>query len=832
MQNNNSIVSRLTGILSRTGLICLVLFSLSCSDEKEEQKKAAAEQPYKLNQPLMTFAAYDEGYPITTKDIDPQASYKTPDYLEYYKDYYADKVQPPPFNFDVDLTGKTFQELRLLRAEILARHGFLFMDYVMRSHFNATKWYQPVFWDENFQIKLSEQEKKFIDKVLRAETALYKNNYIQAGGYKKANMENVVNWQQFSDIPAVVKQHLTADGFVINKASHEQLFHVYDQNYYDYTPSFITTDLYLQVLHMHISKEMQALEEQKMYPLLDGLLTALYEASKKDAAAPAVTVRNAGAWNQTYFAVALTLLKGKKYAVPAGMEEAFDFEYTHINDAEKIDRSDFLADSLMDYTQFIPRGNYTRTDSLKQYFKCVKWLNSAVIFLDTDEHLSSAVSIGRYLTALQPAKEQYLQFSKVIGFLAGDENNLSFYHVLKVLEKYKQAKPEELLAPATLSSIRKALYAMDPAKFRPAGANDRTMEFLARKKVVFTAGRYTFDGEILQRLVHVLKPKPLRPIPKALDVFAAMGNKTAEDILLNTYKEGQKWSGYPDTLAVLKDKFRNYNNWNNCVYNKQMEAVLALQQTDPKAPYFMQLPAWQKKNLNTMLASWTELKHDMVLYIQQPSGAEMGDGGEVPPPQKLSYVEPSITCWNTCLEFLNLNADMLGENGMLTAALQQRNNALTDLGTFLLRISEQELKGQKISAQDFERLSFVGGEIERLTLDIIESTEVSTTTVNSPDRYMAVVTDVYTYNDVCLQEGVGKADEIYVVVEINGLLYLTRGAVFSQYEFTGPSADRLTDEAWQEQLFKDGIEQKQAVWMNDIRIAVPEIKTAPNFNLY
>ena len=831
MQNNNCIVNRLDGMLRKAGLVCLVLLWFSCS-EKEAEKKTAAEQTYRLNQPLMQFAPYDEGYPITTKDIDPQAPYKNTDYLEYYKDFYAGKVPPPPFNFDVDLSGKTFQELRLLRAEVLARHGFLFMDYVMRAYFNATKWYQPVFWDPDFQIKLSDPEKKFIDKVLRAEAPLYKNNYIKAAGYEKANMDNVVNWQQFSDFPETVKQHLAADGFVINKSKHEQLFHVYDHNYYDYIPSFITTDLYLQVLHMHISKEMQNLETQKMYPLLDLLLTELYDASKKDAVSANVNLRKAGAWNQTYFAIALSELKGKKYAVPAGMENAFDFEYTHINDAEKIDRSDFLADSLMDYTQFIPRGNYTRTDSLKQYFKCVKWLNSAVIFLDTDDRLSSAVQIGYHLVSSDNANTNYLKFSKVIGFLAGDENNLSFYHLIKVLEKMKETRQEALLSPTNLNKIRTALYAQDPSKFGAAGANERTIDFLARKKVVFTAGRYTFDGEILQRLVHVLKPEPLRPIPKALDVFAVMGNKTAEDILLNTYKEDQHWKGYKDTLDVLKDKFKGYDNWNNCVYNKQMEAVLSLQKADARAPYFMKLPAWQKKNLNTMLGSWTELKHDMVLYIQQPSGAEMGDGGDVPPPQKLSYVEPNTTFWNTCLEFLKLNAAMLESNSVMTPTLQKRNDELTELCALLLRISEQELKGQKISATDFETLSFVGGNVERLTLDIIESTEMTTTTVNSPDRYMAVVTDVYTYNDECLQEGVGKADEIYVAVEINGLLYLTRGAVFSQYEFVGPSSNRLTDEEWQKDLFENNKEPKQAIWMNDIRIAIPEIKTAPNFNLY
>ncbi|MEW5920980.1 MAG: DUF3160 domain-containing protein [Bacillota bacterium] len=49
--------------------------------------------------------------------------------------------------------------------------------------------------------------------------------------------------------------------------------------------------------------------------------------------------------------------------------------------------------------------------------------------------------------------------------------------------------------------------------------------------------------------------------------------------------------------------------------------------------------------------------------------------------------------------------------------------------------------------------------------------------------------------------GVGPAHEIYVVVPIGGRLYLTRGAVFSYYEFD--ALERINDEQWQEILKED-----------------------------
>lgn len=262
-----------------------------------------------------------------------------------------------------------------------------------------------------------------------------------------------------------------------------------------------------------------------------------------------------------------------------------------------------------------------------------------------------------------------------------------------------------------------------------------------------------------------------------------------------------------------------------------MEAILTLAKPEQGAPYFMNLPNWQKKNLNTMLATWTGLKHDMLLYIEQPDGAEMGGGGGfLPPPQKIAYVEPQLSFWNKCAELLELNRDMLEKNQLMTEKLGYRNKELIGLTRLMANISKKELAGEKISNQEFNSLSYIGGEIERLTLNIIESNVGYMSSVSTPDRYIAIAADVYTYKDECLEESVGMGDEIYVIAEINGLLYLTRGAVFSHYEFTQPSSQRLTDEAWQKQLL-DKKTPPPAVWMNDIKTNAPIPGKAPEYNL-
>ena len=54
-----------------------------------------------------------------------------------------------------------------------------------------------------------------------------------------------------------------------------------------------------------------------------------------------------------------------------------------------------------------------------------------------------------------------------------------------------------------------------------------------------------------------------------------------------------------------------------------------------------------------------------------------------------------------------------------------------------------------------------------------------------------------------LQVGVGEVNRIYVVVPIDGDLYIAQGGIFSYYEFPQPRDERMTDESWQRLLASD-----------------------------
>jgi len=292
--------------------------------------------------------------------------------------------------------------------------------------------------------------------------------------------------------------------------------------------------------------------------------------------------------------------------------------------------------------------------------------------------------------------------------------------------------------------------------------------------------------------------------------------------LLNTNKEGNNWKNYPKNLKKLQQQFSGFNDWNNSVYNKWMECLLSSTIKDTDYPPLMQTREWGKKNLNTALASWAELKHDAILYAEQPMAAECGDGGP-PPPVTVGYVEPNIKFWTKILELLKLTEDMLKRNDYYSGDIESKTKSMREQAEFLLAASQKELNHEKLTEQEYRTIEIIGATTEYLTLSIVEPDKLLQhwENVMGPDKSIAVVADVFTRSVTgCSKNGIlhvatGKVNDIYAVVEIEGYLYLTKGATFSYYEFVRPLGTRLTDEEWQKIL--EGKETPAIpIWIKDI----------------
>ena len=107
-------------------------------------------------------------------------------------------------------------------------------------------------------------------------------------------------------------------------------------------------------------------------------------------------------------------------------------------------------------------------------------------------------------------------------------------------------------------------------------------------------------------------------------------------------------------------------------------------------------------------------------------------------------------------------------------------------------ISIKLLNNVHITRGEYEMLHYIGGTIEYILHDLHETDHLP-----ERDKSMALIADVYACDGINLNVAVGHADDIYVVVPIEGEYYIACGAVFSYYEFKG---EIFNDEEWKAKI--------------------------------
>jgi hypothetical protein len=163
----------------------------------------------------------------------------------------------------------------------------------------------------------------------------------------------------------------------------------------------------------------------------------------------------------------------------------------------------------------------------------------------------------------------------------------------------------------------------------------------------------------------------------------------------------------------------------------------------------------------------------------------------------------------------------LESRGLLSEQDREGLSRLEDLARACQAMAEKELRNEALSEDEYERIQYIGGELEKLVIlsaDMdVDQEGVGTPAEIAEDQQAAVIADVATDPDpsgtgssapIVLEVGVGRINEIYAVVPVvdydnQTILQVTKGGVFSYYEFHWPADDRLTDEKWR-QMLKDG----------------------------
>ncbi|KDR94210.1 Protein of unknown function [Peptoclostridium litorale DSM 5388] len=659
----------------------------------------------------------------------------------------------------------------------------------------------------------------------------------------KGDLSNIANLDQFPQMSTMQREMLVENGFFVRPTLEEQLFYIYEHNEYKKIPTFVTTDSVLQVYHVFYDYSLRTLESKKLLDQVEELTGNMLQKSiEMHNRIKDEQVKGALLKNIAFFGTAELLLQNE---LPSGMPEKAKAmaksEADQILSEGGFERSNIFPYQL-DYSQYRPRGHYTRSEDLKRYFKAMMWYGQAPFPLYKDkeekepnvEQTLQALLIT-YASLTEPDIEsddendfeKWKNIYEPTSFYVGAADDLNIRHYKDLLVGVYGSQPdiERLIDSKKLDELfKKAKYLPSPK----IQAKYTSVDTPVGKQFRFMGQRYIPDSEIIQNMVEPLA----RPIPNGLDVMAALGSYRAYSILTEFYNEDTNWDGYIPALEKMKREMDSTteSTWKSNMYYGWLWTLKGfLTEYEEGYPSFMTNEAWTDKALGTALGSWSELKHDTVLYGKQ-SGAECGGGEE--PPQIKGYVEPSIEVYEKLLWLNRYSRANLKERGFLDGTVESRLQDFDDLLEFLIRCSVKELEGEELTSDEYYQLLTYGGMLEYLTSSFAGDGDVRWFEITSEtDKNMAVISDVHTVapnqfsQGGYFEVGVGPAHEIYVVVPIGDKLYITRGAVFSYHEFLN-EGKRLTDEEWQD-MIKEGEKPSQPEWMkrymveDDLEIPVP-----------
>ena len=598
------------------------------------------------------------------------------------------------------------------------------------------------------KIALSPDEQALVDRIDRRIAQLQQGNYIHTKYDTTANILNIVNMFQFREITS---QEMMDDLAVYNYTavpdSLPQLFQVYQRNASQQIPNFVTVDLMAQFSHIYENYVLRTVEERFFVPMLTKLCLDLYGASVEQAnKTTQENMKDMAIYNASFFAIAYHLLTGKSLKIQGDYQHIVEEELAYISQQEN--RRPALLDRRtdFDYSVFKPYGHYTRTALLRRYFKAWKWLQLAPYCGDSKTQQQRAVLAA---LALQTDKNK------------SDAAALDLY--------------------TNLCGAMKWFY-----------------------------GQHAFTSVL--DIALLLKKERITTITAALDarflskLDAMLISATSSNTLAVKYPASCRNGIYffPQPAYAEETASRDVSS-----YNKRLESIHVIQQKPHHSPVFAQKQAWNQKNLKTSSALGVKLNHDVLLYgiipnHPDPLPASSPVDTLLPESFILGYVEPALPFWTKLREWVELTDKTLKDHLLTTDTLTIFTERLHRYVALLENAAFSQLNNERLSDETYRFMAHIGDSIQQFTLSMIEPEIDRWDWAAGTDKSVAVFKKINLPNvtgnlpDSIMYKAVGNINCIYVIVEIDGFLYLTKGAAFSYHEFFMPSGNVLQDKDWVE----------------------------------
>ena len=613
-------------------------------------------------------------------------------------------------------------------------------------------------------------------------------------------------------------------------------------------PLYVSADAILHALHRSYDAILKDVETTVLIDRLDALLVGM-RARLAAPEAASLSLQERGDAD-LFTGVALSLLRGTPPLAVAGASANEMTTWVDRAIAAQGHEELPLFGSLrdVDFSQFTPRGHYAAPDPaappslgrLARYFRAAMWLgridgrivvpgpSGALVLRRRELELACSLRalMGPHEMAMWQALEATMNTFVGPRDAMGPSDVDRFYGDLRIGGLGELARvPDSKL----LETIVRGDYGVQRIASDLLGGNPSHPQPIPRS-FSFTGQRYIVDSHVLSDVVfdRVIPAagKPPRMMPSTLDLaFAVLKNDEARALLsaeVERYGYGADLEKARARVEAGGERF-----WDSSLYNLWLGALRALSPGGTSSlPQVATTEAWNRRMLNTQLASWAELRHDTILYAKQSYTAgilcSFPDAYVDPYPAFYDRLAALADRGQAFVDALDLGA-VSRVHDRARAYFVQLGRVARKLG----RIAARQARRERPTAEDLEFInhaitedppSFGGcGPAPR----IIHGWYVDLFYDGNVLPFAPTVADVHTQptdeagNDVGRVLHVGTGAPRLMVVRIDAARSFV-GIVSDYSEVVTEHLRRLTDQVWNDMVIRQN--PPDVPWMRDLVI--------------
>lgn len=438
------------------------------------------------------------------------------------------------------------------------------------------------------------------------------------------------------------EQLLGQHGFVVSERLNRKAFgESFLEIYHKDLPVYISADALLHAFHVSYDRILKDIEVYFLHPRLKTMLNAMH------AKMPELSIRYASQPDMLMhlkdvdvFLTVTRKLAGVS-AVPYYSSNSVEVD-SLISFVNSYRAKGVLLFSdqerNVDFSQFKPRGHYIpdqQSPDIDKYFKAMMWLGRIELYLMAPQNTMNGVKLYNVqrqvilsyllteLMQLSNSISDYEYMEDKVKFFVGEQDNVTYTHLLELKQSIGLGFTSEFLDTNRVKEFQDSLktkeYAYQMILSQILYSDPMAPDSIIPASSFMIFGqRFVIDSYVTGSVVYDRIPGQVcRLYPSVLDPMFALGNNAAGQLLepeLNNYN-------YSLNLAGLRYLIESYGEdfWESSMYNNWLAGIRELKrgETNVNLPEFMTTAAYWQRMLNTQLTSWTQLRHDNLLYAKQ-----------------------------------------------------------------------------------------------------------------------------------------------------------------------------------------------------------------------